>query len=253
MVGAVGADEFGVRLVDDLAAEGVDTAGVVRLPQVASGVAAIVVDERGENQIAVASGANHGLTADDVTGAFERLDLSRARCALFSFELEDEVVAAGAAMAAERGMTLVVNPAPARALARELLELGPVLTPNQGEAAQLTGQEDPEAAAAALVRSGAAAALVTAGERGVWVAAGGPRGAHRGAESGSARLHGRGRHLQRRARGWAGARLAARAGGARGRQRRGALGHQARCPLASTPADRVFGQPSRRSSTKCRQ
>ena len=100
MVGAVGADEFGARLVDDLAAEGVDTAGVLRLPQVASGVAAIVVDERGESQIAVASGANHGLKADDVTGAVERLDLSRARCALFSFELEDEVVLAGAALAA---------------------------------------------------------------------------------------------------------------------------------------------------------
>ena len=75
-------------------------------------------------------------------------------------------------------MTLVVNPAPARALARELLELGPVLTPNEGEAAQLTGHDDPEAAAA-LVHSGAAAALVTGGARGVWVAAGGAWSASR--------------------------------------------------------------------------
>ena len=171
LVGAVGADEFGARLVDDLAAEGVDTAGILTLPRAASGVAAIVVDERGENQIAVASGANHGLTADDVAKAFERLDLSGARCALFSFELEDEVVLAGAALAAARGMTLVVNPAPARALAPGLLELRPILTPNQGEAAQLTGNDDPEAAAVALVDSGAAAALVTGGARGAWVAA----------------------------------------------------------------------------------
>ena len=132
-----------------------------------------MVDERGENQIAVASGANHRLTADDVASAFESLDLSRARCALFSFELENEVVLAGAALAAARGMTLVVNPAPARALAPGLLELRPILTPNQGEAAQLTGHDDPEAAAGALVGSGAAAALVTGGARGAWVAAGG--------------------------------------------------------------------------------
>ena len=51
-----------------------------------------------------------------------------------------------------------------------LLELRPILTPNQGEAAQLTGQDDPEAAAGALVGSGAAAALVTGGARGAWVA-----------------------------------------------------------------------------------
>ena len=173
LVGAVGADEFGARLVDDLAAEGVDTAGILTLSGAASGVAAIVVDERGENQIAVASGANHRLTADDLASAFERLDLSRACCALFSFELEDEVVLAGAALAAARGMTLVVNPAPARTLAPGLLELRPILTPNQGEAAQLTGHDDPEAAAGALVGSGAAAALVTGGARGAWVAAGG--------------------------------------------------------------------------------
>ena len=78
MVGAVGADEFGARLVDDLAAEGVDTAGVLRLPQVASGVAAIVVDGAGEPDRGGVEGANHGLKADDVTGAVARLDLSRA-------------------------------------------------------------------------------------------------------------------------------------------------------------------------------
>jgi ribokinase len=70
-------------------------------------------------------------------------------------------------------MTVVVNPAPARPLPPELLGHRPVLTPNAGEAAALTGHDEPEAAAAALVRSGAAAALVTAGASGVFVAAGG--------------------------------------------------------------------------------
>jgi ribokinase len=65
----------------------------------------------------------------------------------------------------------VVNPAPARRLPPELLAQRPILTPNEGEAAQLTGHADPAAAATDLVRSGSPAALVTAGARGVFVAA----------------------------------------------------------------------------------
>jgi ribokinase len=171
LVGAVGADDFGARLLDDLAAEGVSAAGVSTLPDVATGVAAIVVDDRGENQIAVASGANHLLRARDVERVFAELDLSQARCALLSLEVMDDVVVAGAELAAGRGMAVVVNPAPARALPAALVELGPVLTPNQGEAAALTGHAEPAAAARALERTTGAPALVTAGERGVFVAA----------------------------------------------------------------------------------
>ena len=175
IIGAVGADDFGERLIADLVTEGVETAGVTTMPRARTGVAGIVVDEQGENQIAVASGANHELRASDVERAFEGLDLSRARCALLGFEAEDEVVLAGAALAAERGMALVVNPAPARRLPAALVELRPMLTPNQGEAAELTGHEDPAVAARALADLTEAPALVTAGARGVFVAADGPR------------------------------------------------------------------------------
>jgi ribokinase len=172
LVGAVGADEFGARLLEELTAEGVGVAGVARLPGVATGLAAIVVDEEGENQIAVASGANHRLRASDVERAFGELDLSAATCALLSLEISDEVVVEGARRAAASGMAVVVNPAPARRLPPELFARRPILTPNEGEAAALTGRDDPAAAAAALVEAGAAAALVTAGARGVLVATG---------------------------------------------------------------------------------
>ncbi len=173
LVGAVGADEFGARLIEELAGEGVSVAGVARLQDAATGVAGIVVDEQGENQIAVASGANHSLRASDVARAFRELDLTKVGCALLSLEVEDEVVVEAADRAAARGMTVVVNPAPARRLPPELLAQGPILTPNEGEAAELTGSHEPAAAAAALVRAGAAAALVTVGAQGVFVAAGG--------------------------------------------------------------------------------
>jgi ribokinase len=172
MVGAVGADDFGARLLEELTEEGVGVAGVARLPGVATGLAAIVVDEKGENQIAVASGANHVLRAGDVERAFGELHLSAATCALLSLEVSDEVVVEGAGRASASGMAVVVNPAPARPLPPELMERGPILTPNEGEAAELTGRDDPASAAAALVEAGATAALVTAGARGVFVATG---------------------------------------------------------------------------------
>jgi ribokinase len=173
LVGAVGADEFGARLIDDLAGEGVDVAGVARLQGAPTGVAAIVVDEQGENQIAVASGANHMLRASDVERAFRELDLTEAGCVLVSLEVEDGVVVAAAEGAAAHGMAVVVNPAPARRLPPELIARRPILTPNVGEAGELTGCDEPAAAAAAMVRAGAAAALVTVGAEGVFVAAGG--------------------------------------------------------------------------------
>jgi ribokinase len=172
MVGAVGADEFGRRLLEELAGEGVSVAAVARLRDVPTGLAAIVVDELGENQIAVASGANHMLRADHVRRAFEELDLERARCALLSLEVGDAAVVEGAERAAAHGMAVVVNPAPARPLPSELIARRPVLTPNEAEAAALTGRDDAAGAAAALVDAGARAALVTAGSRGAFVADG---------------------------------------------------------------------------------
>jgi ribokinase len=172
LVGAVGRDDFGTGLIDELEEEGVNTDGVAALHDASTGVALIVVDESGENQIAVASGANGRLAGVEVARALERLDLSRARCALLSLEVSDEAVQTGAELAAARGLTVVVNPAPARPLPAALLALNPILTPNQGEAAALTGHEDPAAAAAALAQSAGAPAVVTAGARGAFLAGG---------------------------------------------------------------------------------
>src|SRR6202008_4469994 len=71
-VGAIGDDAFGVDARNALAAEGVDLGGLRVVPG-ATGVALILVDRRGENLIAVASGANAELGAADVTDALGRL------------------------------------------------------------------------------------------------------------------------------------------------------------------------------------
>ena len=172
LLGAVGRDDFGTRLIADLGGEGVNTEGVVALADAPTGVAVVVVDQDGENQIAVASGANQRLRGADVEHGFQRLDLSRSRCALLNLEVEDEVVLTGAELAVARGMTVLVNPAPARPLPSALVALNPILSPNQGEAEVLTGHGDPAAAAGTLGQSTGAPALVTAGARGAFLADG---------------------------------------------------------------------------------
>src|SRR3954468_512046 len=71
-VGAVGSDVMGSEAVEELSREGIDVSGVARL-DAPTGVALIVVDRAGENQIAVASGANAALDAGHVERALARL------------------------------------------------------------------------------------------------------------------------------------------------------------------------------------
>jgi ribokinase len=165
LIGAVGDDELGRSALDELAAEDVDVTRVNRDPERATGIALIVVDRAGENQIAVASGANHAVAAAEVR---DRLaDLSGPPgCLLASFELPDAAVLAGAAAARAAGWQVVVNPAPARPLAPELLEHHPIVTPNRHEAAQLTGLDDPGDAARQLAAATCAPVIVTLGADG---------------------------------------------------------------------------------------
>jgi ribokinase len=160
-VGAVGDDELGADAVAALERDGIDCSGVARLDDAPTGVALIVVDEAGENQIAVASGANGRLDAAMVQNAVPK----EPRWVLLGLEVPDDAVLAGA-RAAER---LVLNPAPARPLPDELLDLGPILTPNEAEARTLTGEPDARAAARAMEQRTGAPVVVTLGARGALV------------------------------------------------------------------------------------
>jgi ribokinase len=165
-VGAVGDDDTGTEALDGLRSFGVDVSGVARLPGVATGVALIIVDPSGENQIAVASGANGSLDGPSVARALQAIDPPAGGVVLTGFEIPDEPVLAAARWAGEHGLTMVVNPAPARELAPALLAVHPILTPNETEAAELTAESDPEAAARALAARTGAPAIVTLGAAG---------------------------------------------------------------------------------------
>jgi ribokinase len=177
MVGAVGDDELGSEALEELAAEGIDTSHVARLEGVPTGVAAIVVDEAGENQIAVASGANAELDAAAVETALAAVlahasgeglpgpDATTPRgVVLLVNEVPEAAVAAGLRAAQAAGWHVVLNPAPARPAGADLA--GVVLTPNADEARELTGEADVEAAAGELASQTSAPVLVTLGAQG---------------------------------------------------------------------------------------
>ena len=167
MIAAVGDDDLGAEAIAELEAEGIDVSAVQRL-DTPTGVALIAVDEQGENQIAVASGANHALTAEAVERALA--GAAPGGVVLLSLEIPDAAVLAGARAG---GLTVVLNPAPARALPDALLALSPLLTPNADEACALSGEAEPEAAARALAERTGAAVVVTIGAGGALLADGG--------------------------------------------------------------------------------
>jgi ribokinase len=134
-IGAVGEDAFGAEARAVLEAERIDLAHLAAAVRTATGVALIVVDGAGENQIAVAPGANHAVTEPQVDAALEAAPVGSLLLA--SLEVPLGIVRHAAERSRELGIGLVLNPAPATAEAVELVPFASVLTPNEGELEEL--------------------------------------------------------------------------------------------------------------------
>lgn len=170
LVGAVGDDAFAAPLLQSLQHYAVDTTHVMSING-ASGVALITVADNGENSIVVASGANMHLghaSLDAVSAALEGADTL-----LLQLEIPLELVIAAAQMARRRGVRVILDPAPARPLPRELLSNVDLVTPNESETALLTGivpddEVQCRAAYQALRAQGAHTVLIKRGAHGAW-------------------------------------------------------------------------------------
>lgn len=169
LVGAVGDDAEGGRLLEALAAAGVGTAHVRVCEGQPSGVAIVAVDADGDNGIIVAAGASGMLAPADVAGAERALE--GAAVVLLQLEVPLETVAAAVAAARSCGVPVVLNAAPARPLPDGLLSALDVLVVNESEGVELAGAVgDPEAVARTLLARGPGAVVVTLGGRGALVA-----------------------------------------------------------------------------------
>jgi ribokinase len=172
-IGRLGADDFGDRALRGFAADRIDTSRVVRDPKAPSGIALILVDRRGENSIAVASGANARLSPADVRKSAP--EIKKAGAVLLQLEIPMPAVRTAVALASAARVRIILNPAPARRLDDALLEDIVVLTPNETEAEILTGMavrtiNDLTEAARRLRNRGVGTVLITLGPKGVFVA-----------------------------------------------------------------------------------
>ena len=139
MVGRVGEDDFGERLLNGLVQHKVETRFVTMTEGVPSGVAMILVDVKGENSIVVSPGANARLTPKDVDAA-EGL-IATASVVLMQLEIPHETVRHAIAMCQRLGVFTILDPAPAEAKLPRVMMGVDVLTPNQMEAETLLGLE----------------------------------------------------------------------------------------------------------------
>ncbi|QHI68538.1 ribokinase [Tichowtungia aerotolerans] len=171
-VARVGDDIFGRESVQGFGKEKINTDFIAVDAENPSGVAVIMVDEKGENCIAVASGANHALSAGDVDKAVVQIE--SASVLLMQLESPLATVEHAAALGAKKGKCVILNPAPAQSVSDELLANLDFITPNETEAEILTGikvtdQESAQRAAEVLRGKGVGTVVVTLGSRGAYV------------------------------------------------------------------------------------
>ncbi len=163
LFGAVGRDPYGPSLRRGLEEAGVDTRGV-REVDGPSGVAVVAVERGGENLILVASGANAAARADQLNDR----DLAPGAVLLCQNELPAAETFALLIRAHRRGLTAVLNLAPATVPPAEVLEAVDVLVVNEGELGLLAGSHEVEEGARSLARRFALTAVVTLGARGAF-------------------------------------------------------------------------------------
>ncbi len=171
MVGRVGADDFGHQLRHALALDGVVVEAIHIDAATHTGVAAIAVADSGENHIVIVPGANGQVGTADL----QRLQthLASAELLLLQCEIPAAIMAQAAQMAHASGVRVMLDPAPVPDF--DLKSFYPaidILTPNQVEAAQLTGLpvttvDEAAAAISQLQQQGASTVIAKLGEQGV--------------------------------------------------------------------------------------
>lgn len=169
MIGCVGDDDFGRQAIAHLSRAGVDCSHIMIAPDAPTGVAAIAVNDAGDNMISVASGANLALSAEHVKSC--RAVIENADVLITQAEISAPVMRAALEIANGAGVVSVLNPAPAKKSVLPLLKYCSFITPNESETESLSGyypEGDSNIANAMRVLKdhGARHIVITCGRRG---------------------------------------------------------------------------------------
>jgi ribokinase len=164
-----GNDIFGRQSEEHFLAEGIDTSYLISDPLKPSGVALITIDENADNCIVVAPGANAALSPDDLLNAKSLIE--NAFSVLIQLEIPIETAYYAIELARENNVQVILNPAPATQLCKDILQKVSIITPNQTEAEMISGIkvndiESARKAAKIIHELGVATVVITLGSLG---------------------------------------------------------------------------------------
>ncbi|WP_298646347.1 ribokinase [uncultured Proteiniphilum sp.] len=172
LIAKLGSDLFGKQLIAQYENENIDIQYTFLDEELPTGVALITVDQKGENCIAVAAGANEALFPEDIDKAMNAFD--DAKLLLLQLEIPIKTVDYVAKMAYKKGIKVILNPAPAASLSHELLKSLYAIIPNRVEAEILSGikitdRKSTQIASNIIAEKGVDKVIITLGDRGAFV------------------------------------------------------------------------------------
>lgn len=174
MITKIGKDSFGDIALENFKKENINSSFVFQDDDNPTAVASILVDEKtGNNQIAISMGACELITPEEVELARESIENTDVLITQLEANLDATELAID--IASKKGVTVILNPAPAHPLTDELLKKIDIITPNESEAEILCGGikvEDLEGAKKAakwLLGKGVKTVIITLGEKGAYL------------------------------------------------------------------------------------
>ena len=170
-VGRVGKDAFGPEVLQIVKKEGVDLSQVITDPNNGTGLAVISVDENAENSIIIISGANIAVDSSDVERAMSLM--AKANVLMLQLEASLEPTFEVAKAASQKGLKVILDPAPAYPIPQDVFPFIDFITPNETETEALVGfkpanQEDAARAAIVLKAKGVRTAIIKMGSQGAY-------------------------------------------------------------------------------------
>lgn len=172
MIAKIGDDDNGEILKRKLEEDNIDVKYVFKDNKEATGMAIIMVNENGNNSIIVVSGSNMAINEEEVEVSVEKI--KESDILISQFEVSEKIILKVFKKAKELEKITILNPAPAKKINEELLQVTDIIIPNETEAEVLTGikintLEDANKAGQIFLEKGIKFVVITLGSKGAAV------------------------------------------------------------------------------------
>ena len=172
LIGRVGSETFGTDLIRNAGQHGINTRFIMQDKETQTGLALIMVDQKGNNIIAVFPGADMTCNKEDIDRADSVIE--SADILLAQLETPFHVVQHAIQKAFQCGVKVILNPSPARTLPEDVLRKVYILTPNESEAEILSGTSITDLSSARkaiteILKKGTEGIVLTLGKEGALV------------------------------------------------------------------------------------